>query len=139
MMKRSFLPSIVDEFFGRDFLNNALNYEPGISMPAVNVTEGKEEFRIEVAAPGLEKDDFKVDINNNILTISSEKESREEANEEKIMRREFCYHSFRRSFSLPLSVDNERIAASHRNGVLQITLPKREEAKVKPARSIQIG
>lgn len=138
LKNRDLFPSIVDEFFGRDFMPGMFEFQTGINMPSVNIVEGKEDFRIEVAAPGLSKDDFKVNLENNVLTISSEKEDRKEQKEERYMRREFSYTSFRRSFSLPNSVDSEKINASHNNGVITITIPKREEAKVKPAKQIEI-
>ena len=139
---RNFFPSIVDDFFGRDLLpgNDVFDNQTGVSMPSVNIVEGKEDFRIEVAAPGLEKDDFKIDLENNVLTISSEKEESNEQHEDdnRYMRREFCYSSFRRAFSLPNTVDADKIEANHKNGVLSIVIPKREEAKVKPAKQIAI-
>lgn len=142
LRRRSFFPGIVDDFFGRDFLpgNDLFDTQTGISMPSVNIVEGKEDFRIEVAAPGLEKDDFKIDLENNVLTISSEREesSEQQENDNRYMRREFCYSSFRRAFSLPNTVDADKIEANHKNGVLSIAIPKREEAKVKPAKQIAI-
>ncbi|MBW6490730.1 MAG: Hsp20/alpha crystallin family protein [Lentimicrobium sp.] len=135
---RNYFPSIVDEFFGRDFLPNLFEFQTGINMPSVNIIEGKEDFRIEVAAPGLDKNDFNINLENNVLTISSEKEDKKEEKEERYMRREFSYTSFTRSFSLPNSVEADKIVANHSNGVLSITIPKREEAKVKPAKQIQI-
>jgi HSP20 family protein len=130
----------MDEFFGRDLIQNFFEDQTGISMPAVNVVETNDNFRIEVAAPGLEKKDFKIDLDNNVLTISSEKEERNESQEEgKFMRREFSYSSFRRSFSLPNSVDAEKIKANHKDGILSIILPKREEAKQKPPKQISIS
>jgi HSP20 family protein len=139
LRKHSYLPSFADEFFGKDFLSNFIENQNGFSMPAVNVTETKDNFRIEVAAPGLNKEDFKIDLHNNLLTISSEKEEKNEENGEKIMRREFSYSSFKRTFSLPDLVESEKVTASHKNGVLYIEIPKREEAKEKPARQITIS
>jgi HSP20 family protein len=134
------VPSLIDEFFGRDLLDNMVSDQTGISMPAVNIVDGNDEVRIEVAAPGLEKNDFKVDLDNRVLTISSEKEMKhEEGGEGTFMRREFSYASFRRSFSLPESVDAEKIKANHKNGVLYIHIPKKEEAKQKPPRQIAIS
>jgi len=132
-------PGMVDEFFGKDFLSNFFDTQTGISMPSVNIIEGKEDFKIEVAAPGLEKKDFKIDLNNNVLTISSEKEVRDEQTDSKYMRREFSYSSFQRSFALPNTVDSEKINASYKDGVLNIVIPKKEEAKEKPARMIKIS
>lgn len=139
LRSKSFLPGFADEFFGRDFLNNFLENDQLISVPAVNVVENKNEFLIEVAAPGLEKNDFIIDLHNNLLTISSEKENKREEKEEKFMRREFCYSSFKRSFSLPETADVDKISAVHKNGILHISIPKKEEAKEKPARQIKIS
>lgn len=142
MLRRSRVnvPSLIDEFFGRDLMQNFFEDQTGISMPAVNVVETNDNFRIEVAAPGLDKNDFKIDLENNLLTISSEKEERNESQEEgNYMRREFSYSSFRRSFSLPNMVDAEKIEACHKDGILSITLPKKEEAKQKPAKQITIS
>jgi HSP20 family protein len=138
--RRSSMPSLVDEFFGKDMLSNLFDdYQTGISIPAVNIIEGKDEFRIEVAAPGLEKNDFSIDVKNNVLFISCEKARNEETNDEKIMRREFSYGRFSRSFSLPNTVEVEKISAKHRDGVLSIHIPKREEAKEKPPKKINIA
>ena len=139
LRKHSSLPSFTDEFLGKDFLSNFFENQGGYSMPAVNIMETKDSFKIEVAAPGIEKNDFKIDLHNNILTISSEKEDKKEESDEKIMRREFSYCSFKRSFSLPDMIEQDKIKATHLNGVLSIEIPKREEAKEKPARQIKIS
>ncbi len=136
---RSGMPSLIDDFFGRDLIGSFFNDQTGISMPAVNIVENADAFKIEVAAPGLEKNDFKIDLENNMLTISAEKEQNNEEKDLKYMRREFSYSSFKRSFSLPLTVDGEKIEAMHKDGVLMITLPKREEARPKPAKQIAIS
>lgn len=137
---RTSVPSLMDEFFGRDLLDNIFPAQTGISMPAVNVIDSNEEFRIEVAAPGLEKNDFKVDLDNRMLTISCEKEQKQEDNgNDRFMRREFSYTSFRRTFSLPEGVDAEKVKANHKNGVLYIHIPKKEEAKQKPPKQISIS
>jgi HSP20 family protein len=139
MSTRGYLPSFVDDFFGNDLLSNFFDFQTGVSTPAVNIVESKEDFKIEVAAPGLNKEDFKIDVHNNVMTISSEKEEKREEKEEKYMRREFSYTSFKRSFSLPSTVNVENIKASHKEGILTISLPKKEEAKEKPARQINIS
>ena len=127
-------------FFGRDLMQNLFEDQPGISMPALNVVENNDNFRIEVAAPGLEKKDFKIDLENNVLTFPSEKEERSESKEEgNYMRREFSYSSLWRSFSLLNSVDAEKISANHKDGILSITIPKKEEAKQKPPKQISIS
>ncbi|NJO68008.1 MAG: Hsp20/alpha crystallin family protein [Bacteroidetes bacterium] len=138
-MIRNNWPSLVDEFFGKDLLGNLLeDGYTGVNMPAVNIVEGKDDFRIDVAAPGLEKKDFKIDLTNNVLTISSERKHENEEKKEKFMRREFSYTSFKRSFTLPETAMLDKISANHRDGILQITIPKREEARVKPPRQISI-
>ena len=136
--ERKFFPSIADEFFGNDYLPNLFEFQTGINMPSVNIIEGKDDYRIEVAAPGLDKSDFIINLDNNLLTISSEKETKSEDGKEQYMRREFSYSSFKRSFRLPQTVDPENITASHSNGVLSILIPKRDEAKIKPAKQIEI-
>ncbi|WP_128547482.1 Hsp20/alpha crystallin family protein [Larkinella soli] len=139
MLKNSHLPSLIENFFGRDLdgffaANQTVNH-----LPAVNVAEHKDGFRIEVAAPGLKREDFKLNLDHNNLTISASGETSEARQEEKYTRREFSYSSFQRTFTLPTSIDTEKIQASYNDGVLKIELPKREEAKVKPARQIEIG
>lgn len=136
---RTSLPSLVEEFFNGDLFPKFFDMENKYSIPAVNIIEGKDEFRIEVAAPGLNKEDFKIQLDNNVMTVSSEKEEKHEENDEKVMRREFSYCSFRRSFSLPETVNADKIKANHKDGILQIVIPKREEAKEKPAREIKIS
>ena len=134
------LPNLVDEFFGRDLLSDFFeDVQRGVSVPAVNISEGKNEFKIEVAAPGLTKDDFDVSVDDNMLTISSEKEQEDEKKEENFVRREFNYSKFQRSFTLPESADAENIKAKHNEGILYVHIPKREEAKQKPPKQIDIS
>jgi HSP20 family protein len=111
----------------------------GVSVPAVNVNEDENQFNIEVAAPGMEKKDFKLDLNHNVLTISSEKMEKKESDNKKFTRREFRYTSFNRSFTLPNSVQEEGIKASYKEGILNISIPKKEEAKEKGPKHIEIG
>lgn len=134
-----FLPGFTDDFFGKDFLGDFFDSSVNKTIPEVNVLENKDDFKIEVAAPGLEKEDFKINLNNNVLTISSEKEARNFDEKEKYIRREFSYSSFQRSFSLPESVQQEKIKANHKDGILTIMIPKRDEAKEKPKREIKIS
>ena len=139
LVKTQFAPKHFTQFFGKDLLNEL--YAPAFSgsVPAVNVVEGKDGFKIEVAAPGLQKSDFKLNLEKNQLTISAHKEQTEEENDEKYTRREFKYTSFQRTFTLPNSVNGENIAANYADGILSVSLPKREEAKEKPAREIEIA
>lgn len=139
MIRRRALPDLVDEFFGSDLMNNFFENQTGINVPAVNIIEGNEDFKIEVAAPGLNKKDFKIDLDRNVLTVSSEKkEEKKEKDEDKFMRREFSYSSFSRSFTLPDSVDEDKVSANHQDGVLTVTIPKKEEARPRPPRQIDI-
>jgi len=135
----SSIPSLVDTFFGDDFLSNFFDNTNLGTVPAVNIIESKDDFAIEVAAPGLEKKDFNVDVHNNVLTISSQKEFKDEQRDEKVMRREFSYTAFKRSFSLPDGADSDKIKASYKDGILTVSIPKKEEAKEKPARQISIS
>jgi HSP20 family protein len=140
LKKRSTFPSLFDEFFSGDvFPGFFLDFDKRMATPAVNVIESKDDYRIEVAAPGLDKADFRINIENNILTISSEKEEKQEEKDEHFMRREFNYSSFTRSFTLPESVEADKIIAKHKDGVLNVTIPKKEESKEKPARTIKIS
>ncbi len=122
--------SSMNEVIGSDFVNN---------IPAVNVIDTKDAFKMELAAPGLDKGDFELNIDKNLLTISAEKEATELADGEKITRKEFAYNKFTRTFRLPKSVKTEDISAKYENGVLNITLPKKEEAKELPPRKVEIA
>jgi HSP20 family protein len=142
MRMQDSMPSMLQRFFNNDLMDwNMGNFSPvNTSLPAVNVKETEDDYLIEVAAPGMKKDDFKINLDNDRLTISSEKEDEDADNEDDYTRREFCYQSFQRSFNLPERlVDTEKIKAEYKNGVLNVTLPKREEAKPKPAREIKIS
>ncbi|HOI31632.1 MAG: Hsp20/alpha crystallin family protein [Bacteroidales bacterium] len=136
-------PSLIDRFFEGDLMDwNNWNFTGSDStLPAVNVKENDDEITIEVAAPGFKKDDFKLNFDNGRLTISSEKEEKfEEKEGEKITRLEFSYSSFQRSFSMPETVVNaEKITAKYNDGILRLTLPKREEVKPKPVKHIKIS
>ena len=136
------MPSILDDFFTRDLFNwgsDAVN--TGNSMPKVNIKETAETFEVEMAAPGMEKKDFKIELDGNMLSISSEKQNEQQQKEgENYSRREFSYQSFYRTFHLPKDVvDADRIKAKYENGLLHLTIPKKEEAKQKPARLIDIS
>ena len=136
-------PSLLDDWFSRDLFdwNNSNFSDTGTTLPAVNLKETPENFVVEMAAPGMKKEDFKVELNNNVLTISSEqKNEREEKEADKYTRKEFSYQSFQRSFQLSReAVDADNIQAKYENGVLHLTIPKREEVKQKPSRLINIS
>ena len=132
-------PRIWDDFFTKDYMPEFFENGSFKNTPAVNIVEGNDEFTIEVAAPGLDKKDFNISLENNQLTISSEKEDKTEDKNEKVVRREFRYNSFCRFFTLPETVESDKIIAKHSEGILYVTIPKRESAKIKPSRKIQIS
>lgn len=142
-LSNSWFPSLFDNFFEGNLMDwNSSNFAgENSTLPAVNVKETENDFQLEVAAPGMTKDDFKINYDNGRLTISSEKEANHEEKEgEKVTRREFCYQSFRRSFNVSERlVDADKIEAKYKDGILHVTLPKREEVKPKPAREIKIS
>jgi HSP20 family protein len=137
------LPMLFDDFFNRDLFNwNNSNFSASnTSIPAVNIKETAENYEVEVAAPGMSKNDFKVELDGNTLTISSERtHEKEQQEEERYSRREFSYQRFQRSFTLQKDVvDIDKIQAKYENGLLQLLIPKKEEAKQKPPRMIQIS
>ncbi|SHM63058.1 heat shock protein Hsp20 [Chitinophaga jiangningensis] len=124
-------PSVFDDFFKpwNEWFDGNGNGNLELTIPAVNVSENKENFKMELAAPGLKKEDFKVKVENNVLTISAEKQETHEKKDEKMSRREYNYSSFSRSFSLPDAVNADKTEAHYNNGVLTLVLPKKEEAK----------
>ncbi len=135
------VPSIWNNFFNTDLFNwnnNLVDSEN--SIPAVNIKEKPDSFSVEMAAPGMDKKDFKIEIDGSALTISSEKQNeKEEKDGENYNRKEFSYQSFYRTFHLPKEVVNaDKIQAKYENGILKLEIPKREEAKQKPARLINI-
>ena len=132
-------PSLIDELLKPDWLGGIQNFSTNV--PAVNIKETDTSFGIELAAPGKKKEDFNVEIDHNVLTISSEEksESSEKDAQGKYTRKEFSYNSFRRSFTLPETVNLDKINASYQEGVLHLTLPKKEEALPKPKRLIEIA
>lgn len=138
----NWLPSVFDDMFKTDWLGGTTNVNSiGTSIPAVNIQETDDNFMVEVAAPGKSRDDFNIELDNDILTISSEEKKEMETTEKngRYTRKEFSYSNFKRAFSLPETVNNDKISASYENGVLLINLPKKEEAKVQAKRMIEIS
>lgn len=130
--------SLFDRLFNNDMFNRDFS-ETNTTLPSVNIKETEDKFGVEVAVPGFNKKDFNIELNNNELTISSEKKEENEKSEgERYTRREFSYQSFRRTFTLPNTVDGEKISAQYKDGVLHVDIPKREEAKPKPPKQIAI-
>ena len=134
------LSNWLDDIFNRDLPSVfTSNFNTGITLPKVNIKETADAFMVEMAVPGLKKSDFHLDLDNQVLSISTETKEENEHKEENYTRREFGYSSFKRTFNLPESVNDEKINANYENGILSILLPKKEEAKQKPARSIKIS
>ena len=132
--------SWIDDIFTREWPSVfSQNFNTGMSLPMVNIKETSDAYFVEMAVPGLKKSDFKIDLENQVLSISTELESELEQNEDTYTRKEFGYSSFKRSFTLPETVDEGNIKAKYNEGILSIHLPKKEEAKQKPARTIKIS
>ncbi len=127
------LPSMFEDFFRpwNDLFEttNSGFFGRILTTPAVNITEDKDDFKVSLAAPGMKKSDFNIDLQGNILTISAEREEKKEEKEENYTRKEYNFSSFSRSFTLPDEVNKEKIEATYVDGVLNLSLPKKEEAK----------
>lgn len=136
------LPSVFDDLFKNDWLGGTSNVgNIGTRIPAVNIQETEDKFVVAVAAPGKTKEQFNIELENNVLTISSEEKEERESSDAygRFTRKEFSYNNFRRAFSLPETVDNEKISANYKDGVLEIEVPKKEEAKLQAKRMIEIN
>ena len=134
---QNWLPSIFNDFFDNDWMVKA-----NATAPAINVFETEKEYKVELAAPGMTKDDFNVRIdedNNLVISMEKKTENKEEKKDGRYLRREFSYSKFQQTMILPDNVDKEKIAASVEHGVLNIELPKLSEEEVKkPNRQIEI-
>jgi HSP20 family protein len=126
------LPFWMDDFFADD--NGTWPSIKGVSIPAVNIAEGKDAFKLDLAAPGFKKDDFKIEVKNGYLVITGETKTEKEDKDDQYTRREFRYNTFSRSFALPENVNAENINAQYSEGILKMTLPKSkaQEKAVKP-------
>jgi len=131
MRSSELFPSAFEDFFKpwNEWLTNGGSWDRALTVPATNIAETKDEYKVSVAAPGLKKSDFKIDVEGNMLTISSEREDTKEEKDARYTRKEYSYSSFNRSFTLPEEVNQDKIEASYEDGVLRLTLPKKEEAK----------
>jgi len=135
-------PALFDRFLSNDLFDwSNRNYsDTDTTVPSVNIKESSDEFEVELAAPGFVKSDFNIELNHDLLTISSAKKVENEIKEgQQFARREFSYQSFSRSFSLPNTADGEKIKAKYENGILRVSIPKKEEARPKPARQITVS
>jgi HSP20 family protein len=134
-----YTPSLLDDFFGRN-ISDVVGTDIVHGKPSVNITETEASYRVEVAAPGLSTEDFKVSIDKKRLTSSAEETTETKSEESKMIRREFNYNSFSRTFILADSIDQGKIAATYQNGVLALTLPKRAEiVEAEKTRVIEIA
>ena len=131
--------SFFDDFMMRDLFGWDNWSNEGSSLPKVNIVETNDEFRVEMAAPGMRKEDFHVELDNDTLTIHSEFSSENNDENSTYTRREFNYQSFKRSFYLPNTVEADKIKARYKDGILSLEIPKKEEAKRKPVKSISIS
>ena len=134
--------ALFDDFFNRELFNWGNNNFSSTSttVPSVNVRETADNYEVALAVPGMDKTDFTVTLDGNLLTISSSKEKKEENDNGNYIRREFSYQSFQRSFELPKHVvDDQNINARYEHGILHLTIPKKEEAKQKAPRMIEIA
>ncbi|MGB1806855.1 MAG: Hsp20/alpha crystallin family protein [Flavobacteriaceae bacterium] len=133
--RNSFSPSLVNEWLTNDWLQ-PYSFE-NKQLPAVNIQEMDQAFLVELVAPGLKKEDLQVEVEKDVLSIASEAEGKTEETG-KYTRKEYNFASFRRTFSIPESVDSKKIDALYSEGVLTVTLPKRKEAVQEPKKSIRI-
>ena len=134
-------PALFDDFFkpwNEWFENDNKFWGRQVRIPSVNITENKDEYNVSLAVPGMKKDDFKIDVNGNMLTISCEKNETKEEKDKKYTRKEYSYSSFSRSFTLPDEVNMEKIDARYEEGLLRISLPRKEEAKTLTAKQIAV-
>jgi HSP20 family protein len=128
-------PSLMNEFFNDDLRMNFFNRRH--SVPSVNSVENNDSFEIDLAVPGMKKDDFTIELNDKILVISSDNSNYDQ--NERTRLNEFNYSSFQRSFRVPESVELDKIKANYKNGILKIKLPKRKDSITKPNRVIDVS
>jgi len=127
-------PALFNGFFGEP---NTSNFNS--NLPSANIKETEENYGIELIAPGFKKESFKVEVHERNLTISAEEKTDSEEKTETFLRKEYTFGSFTRSFRLPNTVNSEKIEASYKDGILHLTIPKKEEAKVKEPILISIN
>jgi HSP20 family protein len=135
--RRSFRPFYMPNLFDDDFFSVSKNSTS--SLPAVNIREDEKNYVLELAVPGLDKKDLKIDINEDVLTVSSETKNENEVSRDGYKRKEFSYSSFSRSFYIPENVNRDNIEANYKDGILKVEFPKQEEEKTKITREIKIS
>ena len=132
--------SWIDDIFNRELPSVfTSNYNTGMTLPKVNIRETSDAYFVDMAVPGMKKSDFEIHLEDQLLSISSEVKDEKEYQEDNFTRREFGYSAFKRSFTLPETVNEEKIKAKYSEGILSVHLPKKEEAKQKPPRTITIS
>lgn len=141
MRKSGMLPStsFIDDFLSRNIFDWSDWTSEGSSVPKVNIEEASNEFKVEMAAPGMRREDFHIELDNDMLTISAESQDEQNAEGQNYTRREFRYESFKRSFYLPKTVEADEIKAKYKDGLLSLIIPKKEEARKKPVKTISIS
>jgi len=134
------MPSLFDDFFRpwNEWFDNSGFSGRVMNVPAVNIAEQKDNYLVSLAVPGMKKDDFKINVEGNMLTISSEHQETKEEQEKKFTRKEYSYSSFSRSFTLPEEINKEKIEARYEDGVLKISLPRKENVKNPAAKQIAV-
>lgn len=134
-----FFPTFLNRYWNDDFFNNFFDNNSN-RLPATNIKENKNEFKIELSVPGFNKEDLKIEIDKNILKVSVHKEMKNESkdDEDKVLRQEFGYYSFSRSFVLPDNIDTEHIEAEEKSGILSISIPKLNNVQEDKVRKIEI-
>ncbi len=130
-------PNLMNEIFKPDWFGGMNG--SGLAIPSVNIIENEKDFELELSVPGRTKEDFVIEVDDNVLTVSSEVKSEKETEELRYTRREFAYKSFKRAFSLPDTVNADEIKADYVSGILKFTLPKKAEALPKPKRMIELA
>ena len=147
LRKNGGLPSLLSDFFGaslidKDFFDVDSDFftsRLGINVPTANITETPKEYKLELAAPGLERKDFSVEVDNHVLKVSAEKKEEKKEKEGAYSRREYSFNSFIRSFPLPENVKEGDIEAKYENGVLKVSIPKAKETPVKPGHKVAVS
>jgi HSP20 family protein len=137
----NFAPTLFGDIFNDAKLlgRNWFEKEFGQNFPAVNINETGKEFNLEFAAPGFKKEDFKIDLDGNVITVSAEKEEEKNEQNKRFTRKEYSFNSFSRSFTLPETVNADNIDAKYINGILHLSIPKKEETKTLPKKEIKVA
>ena len=139
--KGTLIPSVFSDFFDTDrfFAPRWFEREFAETLPAVNIKENGKQFNIELAAPGFNKNDFKINVEEDVITISAEKKEEKKDENERFTRHEYSYNSFSRSFTLPQNANAEKVDARYDSGVLKLVLPKKEETKISSRKEIKVS